>query len=152
NLGTSTNANCASASAGDTFCGIVNPTNGTTAPWPYTDKSGFATYLQGEFFEGGLNLSALGLGDRCFASVASETRSSTSTTATLKDFVLGQFGRCTSSLTTQASVSGSTSIGTGSVSVTDSATVTVDGIPTWAGNIQFHLRGPIGSTLEISTD
>src|SRR5215468_10832991 len=67
-LATSTAANCASASAGDNFCGIVNPTNGTTAPWPYTDKSGFATYLQGEFFEGGLNLSALGLGDRCFAS------------------------------------------------------------------------------------
>src|SRR5215468_11198759 len=67
-LATSDAANCASAAAGDNFCGIVNPTNGTTAPWPYTDKSGFATYLQGEFFEGGLNLSALGLGDRCFAS------------------------------------------------------------------------------------
>jgi hypothetical protein len=151
-LATSANANCASAAAGDTFCGIVNGTNGTTAPWPFTDKSGNSTYLQGEFYEGGLNLSALGLGDRCFASVGSETRSSTSTTATLKDFVLGQFGRCGSSVTTQSSVTGSTSIGTGSVSVSDSATVTVSGIATWAGSMQFHLRGPIGSALEVSTN
>ena len=99
-----------------------------------------------------MNLTALGLGDRCFASVASETRSSTSTTATLKDFILGQFGRCVSGITTQSSVAGSTSIGTGSVSVHDSATVTVDGVSTWNGTVQFHLRGPIGSTLEVSTD
>jgi hypothetical protein len=151
-LATSTNANCASASAGDTFCGIVNPTNGTTAPWPYTDKSGNNTYLQGEFYEGGVNLSVLGLSDRCFASVASETRSSTSTTATLKDFILGTFGTCGAKVTTQSSITGSTSIGTGSVSVSDTATVTVTGISTWTGTVQFHLRGPIGSPLEVSTD
>jgi hypothetical protein len=150
--GTSTNANCSSAAANDQFCGIVNPTNGTTAPWSYTDKSGNNTYLQGEFFEGGVNLTALGLGDRCFASVASETRSSTSTTATLKDFVLGTFGQCGSSLTTQSSITGSTSIGTGSVSVSDSATVTVQGVSVWSGTVQFHLRGPIGSPLEASTN
>src|SRR5262245_49827152 len=66
--GTSTTANCGSAGAADSFCGIVNPTNGTTAPWPYTDKSGNSTYLQGEFYEGGVNLSALGFGDKCFSS------------------------------------------------------------------------------------
>jgi hypothetical protein len=151
-VATSTSANCASAAANDAFCGIVNPTNGTTAPWPYTDKSGNTTYLQGEFYEGGVNLSALGLGDRCFASVASETRSSTSTTATLKDFILGTFGTCGSSVTTQSSVTGSTSIGTGSVSVSDSATVAVTGVSTWNGTVQFHLRGPIGSAFEASTD
>jgi hypothetical protein len=151
-LATSTNANCASAAAGDTFCGIVNPTNGTTAPWPYTDKSGNSSYLQGEFYEGGVNLSALGLSNTCFASVASETRSSTSTTATLKDFTLGQFAACGSKVTTQSSVTGSTSIGTGSISVSDAATVTVTGVSTWAGTVQFHLRGPIGSTLETSTN
>jgi hypothetical protein len=150
--GTSTNANCASAAAHDQFCGIVNSANGATAPWPYTDKSGNSTYLQGEFFEGGVNLTALGLGDRCFATVASETRSSTSTTATLKDFILGKFGTCGSSVTTQSSITGSTSIGTGSVSVNDSATVTVTGVTTWNGTVQFHLRGPIGSALEVSTD
>ncbi len=150
--GTSTNANCASAAANDQFCGIVNPTNGTVAPWPYTDKSGNNTYLQGEFFEGGVNLTALGLGDRCFASVSSESRASTSTTATLKDFIIGQFGTCVSGLTTQSSITGSTSIGTGSVSVSDSATVTVLGVTTWNGTVQFHLRGPIGTALEVSTD
>jgi hypothetical protein len=150
--GTSTNANCASTAANDQFCGIVNPTNGTVAPWPYTDKSGNNTYLQGEFFEGGVNLTALGLGDRCFASVSSESRASTSTTATLKDFILGQFGTCVSGLTTQSSITGSTSIGTGSVSVSDSATVTVLGVTTWNGTVQFHLRGPIGTALEASTD
>jgi hypothetical protein len=150
--GTSTSANCASAAAEDQFCGIVNGANGTVAPWPYTDKSGNNTYLQGEFYEGGVNLTALGLGDRCFASVAAETRSSTSTTATLKDFTLGTFGTCGSSVTTQSSITGSTSIGTGSVSASDSATVTVIGVTTWTGTVQFHLRGPIGSALEVSTD
>jgi hypothetical protein len=150
--GTSTSANCASAAANDQFCGIVNPTNGTVAPWPYTDKSGNSTYLQGEFFEGGVDLTALGLGGQCFASVAAETRSSTSPTAVLKDFTLGQFGKCGSSVTTQSSVTGSTSIGTGSVSVSDSATVVVTGVSTWSGSVQFHLRGPIGSPLEVSTD
>jgi hypothetical protein len=150
--GTSTSANCASAAANDQFCGIVNPTNGTTAPWPYTDKSGNSTYLQGEFFEGGVNLTALGLGDRCFASVAAESRASTSPTATLKDFTLGTFGTCGSSVTTQSSVTGSTSIGTGSVSVSDSATVAVTGVSTWSGSVQFRLRGPIGSPLQVSTD
>jgi hypothetical protein len=65
---------------------------------------------------------------------------------------LGQLGSCTSSLTTQSSITGSTSIGAGSVSVSDSATVTVNGVSTWAGTVQFHLRGPIGSPLEVSTD
>jgi hypothetical protein len=150
-LGTSTAANCASP-ANDAFCGIVNSANGTTAPWPYADKSGNNSYLQGEFFEGGVNLTALGLADRCFASVAAETRSSTSTTATLKDFVLGKFGDCKSKLTTQSSITGSTSIGTGSVSVSDSATVEVTGVATWSGTVQFRLRGPIGSPLEASVN
>jgi hypothetical protein len=153
-LATSTNANCGTASAGDDFCGIVNA--GTiTMPWPFTDKSGTPNNgaLNGEFFEGGVNLTALGLGDRCFASVASETRSSTSTTAVLKDFILGKFGDCGSTTTTQSSITGSTSIGTGSVSVSDSATVAITGgATTFTGTVQFHLRGPIGSPLEVSTD
>src|SRR5215475_15702720 len=74
NLGTSTNANCATAAANDTFCGLVNP--GTiTMPWPFTDKSGTPGNgaLNGEFYEGGINLSSFGLGNECFSSVASET-------------------------------------------------------------------------------
>jgi hypothetical protein len=153
NKGTSTSANCASASANDQFCGIVNPTDGTPAPWAFIDKShNVNTYLQGEFYEGGVNLTALGLGDKCFASVAAETRSSTSTTATLKDFVLGGFGTCGAAVTSQSSPTGSVGIGTGSVTTHDSATVTVTGVTTWSGTMQFHLRGPIGSALEVSTD
>ena len=101
-LSSSTNANCASP-AHTNFCGIVNPQNGTTAPWPYTDKSGNTTYLQGEFFEGGINLSQLGLGGTCFANFASESRASTSTTATLKDFILAEFAPCEAEMTTQVS-------------------------------------------------
>ena len=151
--GTSTNANCASATPADSFCGIVNAST-ITMPWSFTDKSGTPGNgaLNGEFYEGGLNLSAIGLGDKCFASVASETRSSTSTTATLKDFILGQFGQCGSSTTTQSSITGSTSIGSGSVSVSDSATVKVTGVSTWNGTVQFSLRGPIGGALETSTN
>jgi hypothetical protein len=155
-LGTSTNANCSVQPPNDPFCGIVNPSNGTTAPWPYTDKSGNSTYLQGEFYEGGVNLTTLGLSDQCFASVASETRSSTSTTATLKDFILGSFGNCGSGTTTQSSITGSTSIGTGSVSVSDSATVTVTSITPWTGTVQFSLKKsdgaltPIGSPVAVS--
>jgi hypothetical protein len=50
----------------------------------------------------------------------SETRSSTSVTATLKDFVLGQFANCSATLATQVS---SSSVNPG-VQVNDTATVT----------------------------
>jgi hypothetical protein len=151
--GTSTSANCASSTTGDQFCGIVNP-NPITMPWSFADKSGTPDNqaLNGEFFEGGVNLSDLGLGGVCFASAASETRSSTSTTAVLKDFILGSFGNCGSTTTTHSSITGSTSIGTGSVSVSDNATVTVSSLSTWTGTVQFHLRGPIGAANEVSTD
>jgi hypothetical protein len=103
-LGGGTNRTCGVAAV-DNFCGIVNAANGTFAPWPFTDKSGFNTYLQGELFEGGLNLGQLSasIASECFASFLSETRSSTSPTATLKDFVLGNFGNCTADLTTAPS-------------------------------------------------
>src|SRR5215468_1027708 len=108
--------------------------------------------LNGEFFEGGVDLTALGLGGQCFASVASETRSSTSTTATLKDFILGGFGNCgTTTVTTPQLSDGTTippdgvSIGANaSVVVQDQAVVTLTGAsgvnPT--GTVSFHLCGP----------
>jgi hypothetical protein len=153
-LETSTNARCgAAAGTGDPFCGIVNP--GTiTMPWSFTDKSGTPNNgaLNGEFYEGGINLSLLGVGDECFSSVASETRSSTSTTATLKDFVLGGFGTCGSTLTTTPKAGDGTaipadglSIGTGSVTAKDSAALSVTGVQNWTGNLQFYLCGPIAS-------
>jgi hypothetical protein len=156
----SDSANCQPvnpATAG--FCGIVTPTDGTASAWPFLDKSGNTTYLQGEMYEGGVNLSALNLGGECFASIASETRSSQSTTAVLKDFVLGSFGDCSSGIvTTPQAGNGDTitdsnsnsvadvSIGSGSVTVRDHAVVTVGGVTTWAGSVAFTLCGPLPRT------
>ncbi len=152
-LATSSNANCATVGPNDSFCGLVN-SNTITMPWSFTDKSGTPNNgaLNGEFYEGGVNLTKLGLANKCFSSVASETRSSTSTTATLKDFILGNLQNCGSTTTTQSSITGSTSIGTGSVTVSDSATVAVKDITPWSGTVQFHLRGPIGAANEASID
>lgn len=81
----------------------VNTTN-QTAYWPYlskdnikvdTDGDGFDDYPIGTFFEGGVNLSnLLGADIGCFSSFLAETRTSTSTSAQLKDFVLGSFDLC----------------------------------------------------------
>jgi len=138
-LGTSTTANCATATAGDAFCGLVNPTDGTIAPWPFTDKSGNSTYLQGEFYEGGINLSVLGLAGECFSSALSETRASTSTTAVLKDFILSQFNPCKPAMTTTASTNGNVLPG---IAVHDTATITVTGgtnPPDPTGTVTFYL-------------
>jgi hypothetical protein len=142
----STNANCATSASNANFCGIVNSTNGTVAPWPYTDKNGNSTYLQGEFYEGGVNLSGLGIGDQCFSSIAAESRASTSPTSVLKDFVLGGFGQCTTTLETTAQFTAGTTIGGGTVSsATDKATLTVNGTATWGGTLKFYLCGPIAT-------
>jgi hypothetical protein len=104
----------------------------------------------GEFFEGGVSLSGLGLSGLCFASVASETRASTSPTATLKDFILGNFGECVTTVHTTPTAA-SVSIGTGSVQVTDTATVTVSGVSTWSGSLAFSLCGPLSSATGCAT-
>jgi hypothetical protein len=151
-LASATNANCASSTinnppTNDRFCGIVNPSSGplvgpggiTTSPWPFTDKSGNSGFANGEFFEGGVNLSAINLGDRCFASFASETRSSTSPTATLKDFIVGGFGNCTAGLTTTPVPAGPVSVGD---TVHDSATLNITGVTNWAGTLKFFVCNP----------
>jgi hypothetical protein len=146
-LGTSTAANCATSAQNAAFCGIVNPANGAVSPWPFTDKGGNTSFQQGEFYEGGINLSLFpGLAGECFASTLAESRSSTSTSAVLKSFVLGGFGGCTSKITTTASPAGSASIGTGSVSTSDSATLKVTGATTWSGTVSFSLCGPNAGT------
>lgn len=80
------------------YCGIAN-TASDTPPWPYTNKSGSSTYLAAQFLEVGINISQVlkQAGDDsapCFSSFMAETRSSSSVSATLKDFVLGGFDVC----------------------------------------------------------
>jgi len=84
---------CNSGSATDA-CAITN-SGDETSPWPYTPKSGTAgTFPYESFFEGGVNLTRILGGATCFSSFMAETRSSTSVTATLKDFSLGEFPVC----------------------------------------------------------
>lgn len=156
-LGTSDAAKCSSgAASGDAFCGIVNPTNGTAVPWSFRDKSGNSTYLNGEFYEAGINLSLLGLQDECFSSVLSETRSSTSTTATLKDFVLGQFSTCTATASSAPTV-GSGATVTPGTSVSDTVTITGSGVPnpptpsSATNQVKFYLCGPVTAPATCAT-
>ncbi len=145
----SSGAKCSISTPLTPACGIVNPNDGTSSPWPFTDKSGNSTYLNGEFFEGGLNISNLaGLNpNECFASTLAESRSSTSTTATLKVFVLGGFGSCGSKTVTTPSQIGAKQLPTtasvtpnaSSLSETDMADITVTGTSTFGGTVQFSL-------------
>jgi hypothetical protein len=78
-------------SASPLFCAEVNDA-ATPSPWAYTPSKGPANiFPKGGFFEGGVNLSQLGISNVCFASFLAETRSSQSVDATLKDFVTGTF-------------------------------------------------------------
>jgi hypothetical protein len=163
-----TNALCDPTLSPDNFCGIVNPANQspTASPWAFLDKSNSTSFLNGEFFEAGIDLTGLGFGNECFSTVVSETRASTSPSATLKDFVVGKFGNCSTTLvTTPTKGDGTalgpdtapfnnlveTSIGTGTVSVRDSAELTVNGVSSFTGTLSFFICGPIASGA-CSTD
>jgi hypothetical protein len=82
--------------AGKNFCGITNVAT-EPAPWPYENKNtGLnSPFPPAAFFEGAINLSLEGL-DGCFTGFLAESRSSTSITATLKDFAIpgGGFNVC----------------------------------------------------------
>lgn len=155
-------------SFGDCFAGGgntngCNTVNNTTvpSPWPYqgaasTNVSG--QFYAGAFMEGGLDLTNLGL-EGCFASFMAETRSSPEPGAQLKDFALGAFESCETTVTTTPADSAGTALtdsndtdtlpeaqlGTGAagVDVTDNVTVTVSGITTWSGEVDFFICGPI---------
>jgi hypothetical protein len=75
-----------------------------TVPWSFRDKSRNTSPAAGEFLEEGVNLTALGLGG-CFSNFIAETRSSQSPTATLSDFVIGNFNTCRLELPNTATVS-----------------------------------------------
>jgi uncharacterized repeat protein (TIGR01451 family) len=85
---------CAAVAAIANVCAKVNAAS-AAAPWSYTPKSGSAgTFPARTFFEGGINLTAVYPTAPCFTNFLAETRSSQSTTATLKDLVLHGFNNC----------------------------------------------------------
>ena len=155
---------CVPGSANDSGCATVNNTS-IEVPWMYTFKgaseSGWVP--AGGFFEGGVNLTDLGL-EGCFSSFLAETRSSPEITAILKDFTIGEFEACDTGLvTTPADGAGTaltdsnansvpdTSIGTGTVSVKDQADLDVTGISEWDGALDFYLCGPLDAPATCDT-
>jgi hypothetical protein len=86
-------------------CAIANTQN-TPLYWSYTPKTTAAAPLGScpsatncappeSFFEGGVDITAvLGPGSECFSTFEAETRSSTSFSSELEDFVFGSFNLC----------------------------------------------------------
>jgi uncharacterized repeat protein (TIGR01451 family) len=161
-VGTGGNANAAGtlqtvangvpcANPGDIACGATNGSN-ETAPWPFTGRDAGPgdenVFLPGTFFEGGIDLTGLGLDSGCFTSFLAETRSSQSVDATLSDFALGNFSFCvTPEISTQVS-DDSIVIGQGSVS--DTAHLSGSkGVP--AGTVDFFLCGPTGAPADCTS-
>jgi hypothetical protein len=134
------------------FCAAVNPADGVASPWTFTNKRGRSTFDAAEFYEGGLNISAFPqLASECFGSFEIETRSSQSTSAVLKDFLLGPLQSCTPGVTTDPQNGSNTSVSGSDVppgtTVHDVATITGrrgDGSlgPNPTGTVNFTLCGP----------
>jgi hypothetical protein len=122
---------------GATFA-IVN-SGPTSVPWSYTNKSRESTPNHGEFLEEGVDLTALGL-DNSFSSFLAETRSSTSPSATLSDFVIGNLAPANESVAATPYVSLS-AVGQ---RVTYPLTVTNTGaVPLYLRNVSDTLLGNI---------
>jgi hypothetical protein len=153
-------ADCVPGGANDPGCATVNDTS-IEVPWGIASKGAAASGWRpaGGVFEGGIDLTASGL-EGCYSSFLAETRSSPEITAILKDFALGSFEACGSSLTTTPANGAGTAltdtddpanglpdigIGTGSVQVKDLANLSITGISSWQGSLKFFLCGPIAS-------
>lgn len=91
-----TGVDCATSPGGDLVCGRVNSSN-QPSPWPFQSTGPHDppnTFLPGEFFEAGLDLTALLPNVACLSSFLAETRSAQQLTAQLEDFALGSFDTC----------------------------------------------------------
>src|SRR4051794_20608236 len=145
---------CTGAPAFDDACGMTN-SNTETSPWAFADKSGSTDFLAGELFEGGIDLTNLGLDSGCFTSFIAETRASQSVDATLSDFALGTFSFCVGADISTQVKQGSTSLGdnghiTIGESVTDVATLT-GSKGTVTGTVDFSVCGPNSSAPDCTT-
>src|SRR5262245_25617989 len=108
-----------------------------SVPWSYTNKSGETQPAHGELLEEGVDLTALGLGG-CFSAFLAETRSSQSPTATLSDFVVGNFPVCSLAATP---FTGLSKVGD---SITYPLTVTNTGVmPLFVQSINDTLLGSV---------
>jgi hypothetical protein len=138
---------CKSTLGGDATCATTNDaTNGTLdPPWDTANKDGTSDIKISEFFEGGLDLTAKGLGGKCFNTFIADTRQSQSLTSTIFDYARGVLGECGISVTTTPS---QTTRQLGSTDpITDTADVagTTGGGgpgPTPTGTVSFFLCGP----------
>jgi hypothetical protein len=126
----STAAQCASSASGSHIaCAIANTTSGIPSVWAYTPKSGAAgAFPVASFFEGGINVSALLGSTPCFSSFIVETRSSTSNTAQLKDFLRGNFTLCGMNVTKSCPGNGVVNPGGTSIHYLFNGTVTNSGV------------------------
>jgi uncharacterized repeat protein (TIGR01451 family) len=120
-------AECDVADGTFDICAVTNPDT-ADAPWTFENKDGEHDFATGQFFEGGINLTAMFAGEPpCFGTFLAETRSSQETDAQLKDFALGSLSTCVPpTIATQVRQDGQSlgSVGTINMgeSVTDHAT------------------------------
>ena len=138
---------------------VPNPPNPPLTLWPYQAKGNVPANQipPGGFLEGGIDLAALDLENKCFASFLAESRSSGSaTSAQLKDFVAHTFQPCVSGTVTTPSDATGVALATDSDSdglkevfpgagVTDLAVVTGTGasLAPSARSVSLHLlAGP----------
>jgi hypothetical protein len=162
-----TAGDCKTSLGQDAMCATTNsgakPFNtAIDTPWLTADatlgvgKTG--KVVPPDFFEGGIDLTQAfansgSTAPSCFSTFIGDTRSSNVTGSTLFDYARGTFGQCSSGLTTNAGLSSPTpiqgevappaNIGTGVVSSgTDTATVNIQGTPSFNGSLTWYLCGP----------
>src|SRR5262245_565620 len=125
----STAAQCASSATGSHVACAVANTGNVTSVWAYTPKQGTpGTFPVASFFEGGINVTTLLGTTPCLSSFIVETRSSTSNTAQLKDFIRGSFTLCGLNATKACAGNGTVNPGGGSIHYRFDGTVTNTGV------------------------
>jgi uncharacterized repeat protein (TIGR01451 family) len=146
---------CTGAPLVDEACAVTN-TDTETAPWAFDGRDGApGEFPAGTFFEGGIDLTALGLDTGCFTSFIGETRSSQSVTATLSDFAGGKFSFCEPpTIATQVRQDGQSLGSVGPInlgeSVTDHATLT-GSKGTVTGKVDFFVCFNASATPSCAT-
>jgi hypothetical protein len=180
NLPIATGADCKTAGGGstDSLCATTNafcppprkasdpkpPCNfnwnqSVTTNWLTANGSSVGnTVVSPDFFEGGIDITQAFQGQAgstpsCFNTVAPDTRSSASPTATLFDFTLNQLGGCGGSLSTQQNFGSASKqiAANGTISSgTDSATLQITGSANWGGTLTWYLCGPDVTTCDAN--